>query len=62
MSEYGTSSVFRQLPSVPFPDTVWEWNCLKSELGLFLNGTSLDCFRYKEKNVIYKTVKASDPN
>ena len=52
MSEYGTSSVFRQLPSVPFPDTVWEWNCLKSELGLFLNGTSLDRFRYKEKNVI----------
>ena len=50
-SEYGTSSDFGRLPSVPSSDAVWRMERPKSELKFNLNGTSLDRYIY---NFIYK--------
>ena len=50
-SEYGTSSVFRQLPPVPCLDAVCEMERPKSELLFLSSITKLDRFIYKEKKV-----------
>ena len=50
-SEYGTSSVFRQLPPVPCLDAVCEMERPKSELLFWSSLTKLDRFIYKEKKV-----------